>query len=107
MYKDLLPIGSVVQLKGGEKRLMICGRVIVSGESQEIHDYTGCYYPEGILDSSQLFFFEHEAIEEIYFIGFQDGEEIGYRKNVLSVLDTGELAVEDGQIVLKERQEGV
>ena len=45
MYKDLLPIGSVVLLKGGEKRLMVCGRVVCSGDSEEIHDYVGCYYP--------------------------------------------------------------
>jgi len=27
MYQDLLPIGSVVLLKGGNKRVMICGRI--------------------------------------------------------------------------------
>lgn len=27
MKRELLPIGSVVLLKGGEKRVMICGRI--------------------------------------------------------------------------------
>ena len=36
MYKDLLPIGSVVLLKGGEKRLMICGRVVCREEGEQL-----------------------------------------------------------------------
>ena len=102
MYKDLLPIGSVVLLKGGEKRLMVCGRVVCSGDSEEIHDYVGCYYPEGVVDYSELFFFEQDAIEDIFFIGFQDREEIQYRGGVLGELDKHELIVKDGQIVIKE-----
>ncbi|MDD3253305.1 MAG: DUF4176 domain-containing protein [Lachnospiraceae bacterium] len=103
MYKDLLPVGSVVQLKGGVKRLMVCGRVVAGGEQGEIHDYVGCYYPEGIVDSSQLFFFEQDAIEDVFFIGFQDKEEINFKRSVLAQLDEGTLAVEDGQIVLKQK----
>lgn len=103
MYKELLPIGSVILLKGGEKRLMICSRVIVGGEENEIYDYAGCYYPEGIMDSTQLFFFNQDAIEDVYFIGFQDPEEIQFKKKVLARLDEGKLEVEDGQIVLKEK----
>lgn len=103
MYKDLLPVGSVVQLKGGDKRLMVCGRVVSGGDNNSIYDYVGCYYPEGIVDSSKLFFFAQDAIEDVYFIGFQDREEIEFRRNVLSKLDEGELAIEDGQVVLKTK----
>ena len=103
MYKELLPIGTVVLLEGGEKRLMICGRVIVGGQDDQIHDYVGCYYPEGIIDSSKLYFFDHDAIEDVFFIGFQDREEIEYKRNVLSVLDGKELIVKDGQITIKEK----
>ena len=106
MYREMLPIGSVVLLKGGEKRLMICGRVVTGGVDQTIHDYVGCYYPEGVVDSSRLFFFEHDNIEEVYFIGFQDTEEIQFKKKVLAPLDEGELVIEDGQMVLKEKAEG-
>lgn len=106
MYRDLLPIGSVVLLKDGEKRLMICGRVICSGGGEKIHDYVGCYYPEGIIDSSALFFFEQDAIADIYFVGFQDKEELQYRAGVLGELDKHTLVVRDGQIVIREGEEG-
>ena len=105
MYKDLLPIGSVVLLKGGEKRLMICGRVVCIEDGEQIYDYAVCYYPEGVLNSSQLFFFNHDAIETLFFIGFQDQEEMGYRSQVLGRLDGAKLRVEDGQILVEENKE--
>lgn len=104
MYKDLMPVGSVVLLKGGEKRLMICGRVVANAEENTIYDYTGCLYPEGIINSDDLYFFNHDAIEEIYFIGFQDREEMEFRSQVLGELDNKKLLIEDGQIVIKEGQ---
>ena len=97
MYKDLLPVGSIVLLKGGKKRLMICCRVTCQGGSDVIYDYSGCYYPEGIVDSDHIFFFDRDDIETIYFIGFQDTEEMVFRHNVLDTL--GKLKVANGQIV--------
>lgn len=102
MYKDLLPIGSVVVLKGGEKRLMVCGRVVCREDEDRIYDYVGCLYPEGIVDASGMYFFNHDGIENIFFIGFQDSEEMQYRAGVLGSLDSQELTVQDGQIVMKE-----
>lgn len=96
MYKDLLPIGSVVMLKGGTKRIMICGRVQNMSGTNTVYDYSACYYPEGIVDSD-LFFFNNDAIESVFFIGFQDKEELDFRHNVLDQL--GELKVENGTIV--------
>lgn len=100
MYKDLLPIGSIVLLKGGEKRIMICGRIQAKDGDDTIYDYSACYYPEGIINPSSMFFFNRDAIETIFFIGFQDKEELEFRTNVLDNL--GELEIVDGAIVPKE-----
>lgn len=100
MYKDLLPIGSIVLLKGGDKRIMICGRIQAKEGENTIYDYSACYYPEGIVDASAMFFFNRDAIERIFFIGFQDEEELDFRENVLDNL--GELEIRDGAIVSKE-----
>ena len=100
MYKDLLPIGSVVVLKGGEKRVMICGRIQAKSGDEKIYDYSACYYPEGIINPTSMFFFDRDAIDRVFFIGFQDGEELAYREEVLGVL--GELELRDGVIVEKE-----
>ena len=100
MYKNLLPIGSIVLLKGGDKRIMICGRIQAKEGEDSIYDYSACYYPEGIVDASSMSFFNRDAIETVYFIGFQDKEELDFRSNVLDNL--GELEIKDGSIVAKE-----
>lgn len=97
MKENFLPIGSVVRLKGGEKKLMICGRIACKSGSDEIYDYVGCRVPEGVVGTDMLFF-NKENIEEYFFIGFQDKEELQFEE----MLDElGELEVVDGQIVPK------
>lgn len=100
MYENLLPIGSVVLLKGGNKRIMICGRIQAKDGENVIYDYSACYYPEGIIDPESMFFFNRDAIEKIYFIGFQDNEELEFRDKVLNRL--GKLEIKDGAIVPKK-----
>ena len=39
--KDLLPIGSVVTLKEGTKRLMIIGRLQQNVRTKKVYDYAG------------------------------------------------------------------
>lgn len=97
MYKNMLPTGSVVLLKGGEKRVMICGRIQAKANDDTIYDYSACYYPEGLIDPSSIFFFNRDAIERVFFIGYQDEEELEFRNQVLDQL--GELEIRDGAIV--------
>lgn len=98
--EEFLPIGSVVLLKGGNKRIMICGRIQAQAGSDIIYDYSACYYPEGIVDPKSMFFFNRDAIETVYFRGYEDQEELDYRHDVLDQL--GELEIRDGVIVSKE-----
>jgi len=100
MYKNLMPIGSVVRLAGGTHKIMICGRVVCKTNENAIYDYVACLYPEGIISTDELYFFNRDAIEDVYFIGSQDQEELTFRLNVLNQL--GELEVVDGQITSKQ-----
>lgn len=100
MYKNMLPLGTVVLLKGGQKRLMICGRVMTRAGENKIYEYCGCYYPEGIMDPKSMYFFDKESIDQVFFLGYKDVEEQNYSEKVLGNL--GELKVEDGKIVKKE-----
>ena len=73
--KDLLPIGSVVLLKDGEKRLMIVGimQSDTEGEMKE-YNYLGFLYPEGHIGDEFQYLFNHEDIDEIIFRGYEDEE---------------------------------
>ena len=82
-----LPIGSVVLLKNGKKRIMIYGRKMKKEGDEMVYDYLGCLYPEGALESKDVILFDHDQIQMIYFIGFQDLEELAFRKK-LNLLET-------------------
>lgn len=99
--EEFLPVGSVVLLKGGNKRIMICGRIQAQAGTDVIYDYSACYYPEGIIDTSSMFFFNRDAIETVYYRGYEDQEELDYRSDVLDQL--GELEIQDGVIVSKDK----
>ena len=57
---ELLPLGSIVILKGGFKKLIIIGRKIVQGENKEFYDYLGCLYPEGDIGEEYKFIFNNK-----------------------------------------------
>lgn len=94
MYQNLLPIGSIVQLKDTGYRVMICGRVLGKSGEDTLYDYVACQYPQGLTDA-ELLFFNRDDIQETYFIGFQDPEELYFRKEILDKI--GELSVSRGQ----------
>jgi len=85
----LLPIGSVVLLNEAEKKLMIIGILQRNGE-EEVFDYVGCPYPEGLLDSENLFLFNHKDIAEISYLGFDNIERQIFIKKLETELNKNE-----------------
>lgn len=102
MSKEYLPVGSVVLLEGAKDKLMIIGRVAAPNGGTKIYDYAGCPYPGGLAGLDQLFFFDSEQIERLYFVGFQDAEGLQLQE-YLSQL--GELAIENGEIVERKDED--
>lgn len=72
--RELLPIGSVVILKEASKKAMIYGIKQINTATDIEYDYIGVIYPEGNMGDGTQFFFNHDAIEEIFFRGFEDEE---------------------------------
>ena len=88
--KKLLPIGSIVLLNDSNKKLMITGRLQkeVSDKNQTQWDYSACLYPQGNLSPESTLLFNHEQIERVYFIGFQDIEELEYNQKISEYFNT-------------------
>ena len=81
--EKFLPIGTVVMLKGGSKRVMIAGFCAMPEEAEDkMYDYSGCIYPEGVLSSNQVCLFNHEQIEKVFCKGLIDEEEIEFKKKL-------------------------
>lgn len=81
--KQLLPLGSVVRLNDSENEIMIYGRIQKSKTTGKVYDYVGCIYPYGITGNDESLLFEHSDINEIYYVGYQDIEELHYRAALL------------------------
>lgn len=83
-----LPIGTVVMLKGGEKRVMITGfTVITENDPEKMWDYSGCLFPEGLIRSNEVCLFNHEQIEQVYHLGLVDDEEKELKENLAKVIE--------------------
>ncbi len=97
-----LPIGSVVLLSGGTKKAMITGFCSISDDDKtKIYDYCGCIYPEGYLTSNQICLFNHDQIEEIFYIGYEDEEEKEFKESLKEILEeyqNGELDLSSNEI---------
>lgn len=72
---EYLPIGSVVRLVNGTKRIMIYGRRQLNAETGVMYDYVACFYPEGNINAQFTFMFNHSDIEEVIFRGYTDEED--------------------------------
>ena len=77
--KNLLPLGSVVSLKQGTKKVLIVGRIQEHISSGKLYDYSAVYYPEGMLDPHELFLFQQEDIDKLYHVGLQDNDKFVFR----------------------------
>ncbi|WP_339177687.1 DUF4176 domain-containing protein [Oceanobacillus sp. FSL W7-1293] len=92
--ESLLPNGTIVLLKGGNKRLMIYGRKqLVTDEEmenlqteeeenteQQMYDYIGVPYPEGYISQEYTYVFNHADIIDIVSHGYEDEEEEKFQK---------------------------
>lgn len=72
--KELLPIGSVVLLKGATKKLVIIGVLQVNPSEEKTYDYLAVPYPEGYIGSDHNFLFQHSDINDVIFCGYTNPE---------------------------------
>ena len=86
-YEKYLPIGTVVMLKGGQKKAMIVGFCAMDrGDQGKMYDYSGCLYPEGMISSDKMLLFNHDQIDKVYFLGYTDEEEKQFKSKLNEVL---------------------
>lgn len=82
-----LPVGTVVLLKNGKKRIMVTGFCVTPEGKNDAFDYCGCLYPEGFLSSNQNCLFNHNQIEKVFHMGLVDEEEIKFKEQLRSLID--------------------
>ena len=81
MNKELLPIGTVVLLKDGLKKVMITGYYTKAVNSKKVYDYNGCVFPEGLMESVYCLF-DREQIDQVFYEGLNNEEYADYIKEI-------------------------
>ena len=95
-YDKVLPIGTVVLLKNGTKRVMINGFCTMDASKPEkVYDYSGVLFPEGSLSSDQTLLFDHEQIVRVDHLGLDDDEEKAFKVKLKEIVAEGAAAPEN------------
>lgn len=89
MNNKELPIGTVVLLKGGLKKVMITGYSSISREeSDKVYDYNGCIFPEGLMENV-FCLFDASQIEEVFYKGLINDEFNNNLEDRKAILNSG------------------
>ena len=83
----MLPLGSVVILKGNVKKMMIIARLIALPVKGQVYrfDYGACPYPEGMVGDS-LIYFNQEDIFKVVQEGYTDDDNEIMLENIEAML---------------------
>jgi len=91
-----LPVGTVVLLQNGTKRVMINGFCTMDASNpSKIYDYSGVLFPEGSLSSDQTLLFDHSQIVRVDHMGLEDQEELDFKvklKEIVASAASGQAA---------------
>ena len=102
----MLPLGSIVILKGNTKKMMIIARVIglpVKGEVYRF-DYGACLYPEGMVGDS-LIYFNQEDILKVVQEGYTDDDNEIMLENIEAMLQQTDIP--KGNVAELQEKKGV
>ena len=82
-----LPVGTVVLLRNGTKRVMINGFCTMdASKPDKVYDYSGVLFPEGSLSSDQTLLFDHEQIVRVDHLGLEDDEEKEFKAKLREIV---------------------
>lgn len=87
-FEGLLPIGSVVLLKGANHRLMIigyCQRLL--SEPDKVYDYVACLYPEGFISAEKNMLFDRDQIDKVYAVGYMTDGQFAFSEKMESAIE--------------------
>lgn len=86
--KTLLPLGTVVSIKGIDHRVMVLGYArFKEGDTSHVYDYVGCYYPEGFVGTDKTMIFDHSMIESLYYLGYNNAESAQFIQKVVDTIE--------------------
>lgn len=96
--KDILPVGTVVLLKGATKKTVIMGILQVNEEEEnKLYEYLGVPYPEGYMGRGTTYLFNREDINDIVFTGYDNPERQGFLELVEQIYEEARQKIEQDE----------
>ena len=90
-----LPIGTVVQIGSMKQKVMIVGRQQINyEEGGEVYEYSGFLYPKG-MDGDNVYLFDADQIVMVYYLGYQDLDELHQKFIVAEIVKETEKEKEE------------
>ena len=76
MKERFLPIGTIVTLKGSDRKLMITEHLVFAQNDKDtkIYDYGSCPFPTGVKKDMSIGF-NHDSIENVVYMGYEDEDQ--------------------------------
>lgn len=106
LEKVFLPIGSIVLLKNGDKKVMVTGFCTTPNDNKnKIYDYSGCVYPEGVINSNEVCLFNNNQIAQVLFKGYENDEEIAFKKKLIDII-TNNVKIDNEHNIINDSNEG-
>lgn len=93
----LLPLGTVIEKKNENHKLMIYGYFPINTQTNESKDYLCCLYPEGT-DMTNCWNINNEEIARICFVGYQTPYYTRVRKTIKEINETDEKDLTDEKL---------
>ena len=80
---EYLPLGSIVLLKEGVRKVLIIGRAlnVKKGDKTYYFDYGGVLYPDG-LTGDEMVYFNHDGVVRVYLYGYKDDDNDIMNENI-------------------------
>lgn len=110
MREKYLPIGSIVLLKNMDIKIMVSGFLVTKlDDNSKVYDYTGSIYPQGFISNENHILFDHDDIDEIIFVGYEDDEHLDYNEylNDINVEEIFSESEENTDEMLEESEENI
>lgn len=85
---EYLPVGTVVTVADGTKKLMIIGLLQVKAEDNKTYDYSAVLYPEGYYNPAETYLFNKNQISRIYHLGYVSQEQKENNKKIEQIAPT-------------------
>jgi hypothetical protein len=80
-------------LKEANKRVMVIGYypTVVDDNNEITYDYSGCLFPEGVMDSQNAMLFNHNDIDKLFYYGLMDGEQNEFMTRLMNIANEEKL----------------